>query len=275
MKSIHYPDGNFPRPYVFNSRDGDYTLYIFSFLLIVLVWCLIFRNYTPSTNTEFLVSCSSGDCATNIKTGEKRCPFSANTTVLADPTVEVCNPPESCASGVTPYSLNSDGSFNSTGKCESGQQCRCSTETKCPPFANVVFSINGNKFSQDYTISQIPANGSSSKNGNGNISSVATDSCYITLSDANRLTPGACNSSTFLNATSIIDCVSSNPCISGVLTFIPERTRDLYKQPFNLLNEGITTSMSCVPGKVCTSPSDIPIFDWKTGKSVCMEYIST
>lgn len=277
MRTLHYPDGNIPAPYVFNNRDGEHTLIVIALIFIVLVLVLILYNFSPLRNTELLIECPPGECASNLQTGEKRCPISVNTVILRNPQTETCNPVSSCTDPTTPYSLNADGSFNIDGRCPPTKNglstCRCVSELKCPSFTQILFtSQNGSKYSTNsqYTFTQTPYVGNTSTNGPAVINDITTESCYLSsISDANRLFPSSCNQSSFVDSTSIGECIEFNPCLQGRLTFVPESGRDLIDSPFLVTSEGLTTRLACIPGVDCGS-GKVPVFDWKSGQSVCV-----
>lgn len=275
MRTLHHVDGNIPEPYVFNNRDDDYSLIIFSLVLIIIVWCIILYHF-GNKKTALLIECPSGECATNLKTGEKRCPFSVDTILLRDPTLEVCNPTSSCTNSSTPYSINSDGSFNVDGDCPAGTTCRCTNVAQCPPFAQVMFTVqNGAKYTTNngFTFSQTSYIGNTSTNGPGQITNINQQSCYINLTDTNRLTPSSCNESSFLTLAAINDCVYSNPCLQGKLTFVPDSNRNLTTNPFIVSDEGVTTRMACIAGPGCHDATNVPVFDWGIGQSVCVKSV--
>ena len=99
------------------------------------VWITDVSKNTTAVTKTFL-SCQVGECATNIYNGEKRCSANSAISVVYDPTFEVCNSMYSCDNTVTPYAVNTDGSTNIFGICDSDAQgnplpCRCVSTKYC------------------------------------------------------------------------------------------------------------------------------------------------
>lgn len=275
VRTLDYRDGRIPEPYIKNTRDDDYTLYVFSAILILLGWCLILYHYTYSESVT-IIPCNPGECPTNITTGQKRCPLSTEITLSIDPRTEVCNPPTACTNSRTPYAVNPDNSININGLCEDNEMCRCVNSEQiegCPFYAQVAFQTNKGGGLTNY-ISQINNINPLSGGSNVDISIVNNQFCSIGLRDTAKLSVNGCTAN-FNDIDQSFDCISSNPCINGYLTFIPERGRDLGANPFNFAAERLFTQMSCVnalPSDKCPPNQCIPIFDWSTASVRWMKY---
>lgn len=268
MRTILYPNGILPDPYIQNSRDSDYTLYVISAILIIFFWCLVMWHFTKD-NDQVFEECPVGECPTNMKTGQKRCSSNPQSILLRDIQTETCNPPTSCTNNFTPYAVNSDGSFNVNGICDGETVCRCTATVDCPVFAEVLFQRNSNSnayLSQDYYFTQVAQGSVTTSSGPISIDNLATQSCTINITDTSRL-GGGCTS--FNNADDIYHCVIENPCVAGIFSYIPARTRDLRTNPFSISKEGLTTPLACIPGVKCVTDY-FPVFDWSTGTSICV-----
>lgn len=263
MRTILYPDGNLPEPYLKNSRDNDYTLYILTAILILFFWCLFLWHYR-SVSTTVLEECPPGECPTNIKTGQKRC-AEPHTVLLRDLETEVCNPRNACTSSFTPYALNTDGSFNSDGVCENGSTCRCTSQISCPFFAETLFTRSSptpNLLDANYYYAQSLIGSPQTGTTPTTFTDPFRQSCYITLPETARLNPALCVS--FSTPKDIVACVQSNPCLSGRLTFVPERG----SSSFDVKNM-VSTSMACIASEACAS-NQVPVLDWKSGQTYCL-----
>lgn len=257
MRTLLYPDGRIPKPFLVNNRDNDYTLYILSAVLILFFWCWILWHYTASEEEAF-GQCNQGECATNVSTGQKRCPNDANSYLLYDLKTEVCNPATSCTSSRTPYAINTDGSFNADGICEKNFTCRCSAKVGCPNFTEVLFtrtSSTGKLYSPDFYFTQ------TIRDSDQQFENILESSCFIQITDTSRLNVGSCGA--INNIDDVLECMKENPCISGNLTFVPEKGKT-----FDLNHDSFITSMACIAGPQCDDNS-FALFDWTIGRTVC------
>jgi hypothetical protein len=267
MRTILFPEGNIPDPFIINTRDGDYTLYVLSAVLIVFFWCIILWHYTSAPLSSVFGQCDPGDCPTNRITGQKRCPTSTDIELLYDLENEVCNPPTSCTSSFTPYAINSDNSFNVNGICENDTICRCSANVTCPYFAEVKFtrqSSSGKLFASDYYYTQSiinSANTALDKSLENSFDNVLSQSCFIDPSDIGRANASLCTS--LITDIDVDICIQSNPCLSGRLTFVPEKNKI-----FDTAIDVYTTPMACIAGQTCLSGT-VPVFDWSDGTTKC------
>jgi hypothetical protein len=269
MRTILYPDGNIPDPYIVNSRDGDYALYIISALLIFFFWCVILYHFSSTPNDTVFQYCAPGQCPTNIKTGQKRC-GAPDQALLRELENEVCNPPTACTNPQTPYAINSDGSYNITGICDDDNICRCAATVSCPYFTEVLFtrtSPSGNYLAPDFYFEQTPRGSTMTGGKSILIGNVTTETCTVGLGDTARFTIGGCTS--FSLPDDVAACVESNPCSTGVLTFVPSRTRNIHERPFVFDAEAMVTPVACIAGTPCTTGT-YPVFDWDTARVVCV-----
>lgn len=273
VRTLDYRDGKIPEPYVRNTRDNDYTLYVFSAILILLGWCLILYQY-KYVETEIIIPCNPGECPTNITTGQKRCPISNEIVLSIDPRVEVCNPSTACTNPRTPYAINPDNSINTNGVCDNNQVCRCVSAEQisgCPFYSEVAFQTSKISLTSFNTyITQINNINPLTGGNNNSISLINNQVCSIGLRDTAKLSVNGCSNTNFSDINDSFNCVKSNPCINGFLTFIPDRNRDLRSIPFNFATERLNTPMSCVNSIIpqsCYSGPDMncyPVFDWST-----------
>lgn len=255
------------------DKTSQYTILAVVIIVILLFWIWMTHTVASTVSTsELYGQCAVGQCPTNIYNGERRCSGDPTEIMLYDPAFEVCNSPYTCENSRTPYALQSDGSTNLNGVCETGNVCRCLTSQQCPSYSMVLFGMqNGSAYltgttGSRYTIGQTPANNPSSVGvepvsyTNGN-----TQFCRINAYDTNRLTPGACNFTSIPTAQDMLDCTNRNPCITGALSYVtnadPSKfvaSRDINYYP-----------LSCVPGVPCAQGL-YPVWDPKVGQIACV-----
>jgi hypothetical protein len=215
------------------------------------------QTATGQTISGVGIGCSPGQCTTNIYNGSKTCPQLSTTSLIANPSIEVCNDKFICNNLRTPYSLQSDGSSNINGICESGIVCRCINKLYCSNNVLTIFkTTNGNVYTdlqgQRLTITQNTGlNNSVSLTGpNANINKLTitdplTEFCTISNSWLPNLAPGVCNTLDTSNLTQLSKCMNLNPCVAGTLAFIPENIEEFKPTDSDI------TPMSCVYGIPC------------------------
>jgi len=116
----------------------------------------------PIVLSNGLESCTKGYCSMDLETGIKRCPEDPQGIVFFNNKSEKCVSKNKCIDPLK-YAVNSDGSVNKNGVCETGLDgCRCTSNVTCPVYVTTKFSVaNGNLFStfssdKNYIINQIP-----------------------------------------------------------------------------------------------------------------------
>lgn len=252
MRSILYPDGNFPKPFYSNSRDNVYSLIIISLIFILAIFSYFFYLFrTTQQYDNFLTTCPAGYCATSLETGNKRCPLSLSQKIYINPGSEVCNPSNLCTNTLTPYAVLSDGSVNIDGICDL-QICSCVKTRKCPNYASVIFTETGKLYSQ--TAIGTTSTGGTQTNIDFN------QTCLIDPSNFSKL---GCTS----NMTAL-QCVQTNPCTIGVLSYIPDKNISpiqFVASPSNF-NLAIT---ACIPGPICKN-SEVSVFNNVTNIAECV-----
>lgn len=263
-------------------KDGS-SIYIVV-TVIILIGLLIFISWTyilygsPNiiANTSLYLQCSPGECATDVKSGEKRCPEGDETAVIYSPKSEVCNPKYSCSSFRTQFALTGDGSTNQFGICDEGVACQCINQRRCSTYSLVLFqAADGQTFE---TIEKNPrglidqiSNINSNEDGITSISydNPLSQSCLLNARHLNRLSPGNCatNSKT-MNPSSIELCLSArNPCIMGKLAVVGVSDIPSWRPTDqNLLN----AIVACVPGSPDDCPNKIPLWDSDSGQLTCV-----
>lgn len=263
-------------------KDGS-SLYIVV-TIIILIGLLIFISWTyilygtPNiiANTSLYLQCAPGTCATDIKSGEKRCPEGDETSVIFSPDREACNPKYSCTSSRTKFALTSDGSTNEFGICDEGIICRCINQRRCSTYSLVLFqAADGQTFE---TIEKNPrglidqiSNINSNEVGITTIeyADPLSQSCLLNARHLNRLAPGNCatNSKT-MNPSSIELCLSQrNPCIMGKLAVVNVSDVASWRPTDqNLIN----AIVACVPGAPDDCPNKIPLWDSENGRLICV-----
>jgi hypothetical protein len=264
---------NLPPIVVPEDKTSQYT--ILAVFIIVILTFLIWATHTMAStisSTELYGQCAVSQCPTNIYNGEKRCSKDPNEVMLYDPKSETCNSRYTCENPRTPYALQSDGSTDRNGVCETGSVCRCLTKQQCPSYSMVLFKMqNGSAYlngtrGDRYTIGQKVVN---SPSGIGvesvNYDNGNTEFCRINAYDTNRLAPGACNFTSMPTPDNMLDCTNSNPCITGALSYVTNQDsskfvaqRDINYYP-----------LACVPGVPC-SKGLYPVWDPKVGQIGCV-----
>ena len=246
------------------------TITIFLIFVVWLVRTISNNVIIQTSNSKLLLSCPSGECGTNMLTGEKRCPESLNDVILIDPSSEVCNPKYSCTS------TDGSTSFNST--CETGNTCRCLKNAQCGTHVSSLFkTINGNIYNQSsgnrFTFTQIPLRYDIGEKS-VQYQTEGTDFCGIKTSNLNKLSPGSCtftnedftnNEATLKIAT---DCVNSNPCILGTMVF-NSVTPELLEKNGVSLDEVRNIPVTCVRNNKKCATGYVPYWDNRWGIINC------
>ena len=246
---------------------------------------------TPETITasETLLSCPTGDCATNVFTGYKRCPTGPNETIIINPAFEVCNPQFACTNELTPFALLSDGSTDNNGICNAEVQCACLSNAQCPDYIQSTFTAsNGNPFAmignQRISFPQMASyitDDNVLSNTPPFIYNVNTTFCLIPFSWLSFSSPG-CN---FIDATQpnsftydeFLACVGlsnncnssstvpANPCLAGALALISDSPDTL------TIDDIYISQFGCVSGTNNCQCNETPIFDTSTGLLTCRD----
>lgn len=270
-----------------NTPQYDKILSIASiFILLVFIGIALYYamsdtfNYIPTTDstgtTRVMSPCPTGECATNIFNGSKRCPTTDQDVIDYDIASEVCNPRDRCTNRLTPYSINSDGSTSYTGICESNpvltpspsgvgsivtlvpSTCRCSSIVTCADYITAVFkTVDGNPYVS--TTGQRTQFKQQSIAPSSRIDSDASKTfCEIPSAWLNRTSPG-CTS-----GTSISDCMTSGQslCISGTMAFITDDSSIFSTSSIT------TTPLGCVTGNPCPF-GQVTLWDTQYDGIVC------
>ena len=200
--------------------------------------------------------CLTG-CATDLKTGQKSCPVQDQ--ILVDHTIQACNPQYSCTDPRTPYALLSDGNINIQGICEEGVMCPCVSSLRCSEYTASVFAVtNGNSF-EDVSDQRIVFKQSS------NVSDADPNLVYCQIPPQwiLRSNPG-CNFLSSITLTSIVnECIPNNPCLSGVLTLVPQQTLDVITE-----DDLQRSNLSCIKSLGCDK-GQLPVWDRDKNQVVC------
>ena len=223
-------------------------------------------------------TCNTNECATNLITGNKRCPEQEGDIVTRDPSTEVCNSRFMCDNPITPYAMLSDGSTNNLGFCDEGIVCPCSRVARCPNYISATFTVvnstSNNIIGQRATV--IQARGDTVGNGGSLILNETNNTtCAIRPSLISVSNPGCgfINSSGTSNISyeDIVTCmglpkkcngVESQPCISGTLAFITNNSSQFKRDNIN------QSLLACVNGTSCPC-GQVALFDTKVGSIIC------
>lgn len=94
-----------------------------------------------------LQECSEGECAIDLKTGIKRCPQNNNSRIVYNRAFEGCTAKFFCTEESLPYAIRSSGETDTFGVCDSGVECRCSSQITCPKYVVSSFNLyNGSSY---------------------------------------------------------------------------------------------------------------------------------
>lgn len=257
--------------------DKQETIILTIFLLVLvlflfyILYLLISTNFSlkkgPYTGLGPTTPCNPGDCATNIISGQKRCPVNPQISVQAILGQEVCNPPFACTSPITPFAVQSDGSTNNQGQCEPNTICDCKTTESCPIYVRSLLTQNaGNPFDNLATqrIVFTQSVGDPPMTSSGSFCSAP----YLWLP---YMSPG-CGFTNNISYDNLVLCMnqgqgctgapSGSPCSLGVLALITDNPESVNK---NNLQE---QRFACVNGVNCPC-GQINIYDTLAGKVVC------
>lgn len=249
-------------------------------LLFAIIYTNIYRTGIETSNSPIYFECPTGECATVIVTGEKTCPEKDDEKVLYDPEFQVCNSRFTCESEQTPYALQPDGSTDDLGRCPEGTICRCLQKPQCSINTMSTFSLtNGSLFMRDDSSSrslyvQRPISAQGNTGVPVNIETPGTEFCAIKAFHMDRLSPGACQFQQVSNPTlqEISDCLNLNPCMVGVMGFVPE---DSEKFVFNE-DSIVSTPVTCLPGELTADGKSVcglnkvPVWDNRLFKLICL-----
>lgn len=255
MKTLKYPDGNIPNPYYYNSNDNSITLFLVFIILFLAMMCYIFYVYKKGNlKDNVITTCPIGYCATSIEGGAKRCPTQIDEIIYTN-SGEVCNPPTLCTSLQTPYALDPWGYSIVGGVCVGEGMCACSTAKTCPLYSVVIFTDNndGGILSQE--------TGNNVSTGASPVQLINNQTCVLDTTSLNRV---GCN----LYDGNILACVQSNPCLSGVFSYIPPLGSDLslFTQD---KNNFVISPLTCIPGQNCKN-DEVSVFNSVTNSAICL-----
>lgn len=127
-------------------NPDDYLLPIVSLVIIVLflIWAIWHYYQQKGSTINFnnqAFYCPTGQCATNIYSGVKRCPDTSQQAIQLNPGLEVCNAPNVCLDPQTPYALDANFGTNITGQCTINQ-CQCLNQAQCPNYITAYLQSN-------------------------------------------------------------------------------------------------------------------------------------
>nr|QBK90390.1 MAG: hypothetical protein LCPAC103_00710 [Pithovirus LCPAC103] len=229
----------------------EWILAIITLIVLVVFWLFLLnaaRNQPPARGAVY---CQSGKCATNIFNGVKKCPKKGEK-IIFDPAIEVCNSPNSCDNLITRFAVQSDGSTDISGKCETGVECRCLAKQQCANFIVGTFmSDDGNAF-QPIDTQKISFDQRTNYTNDANamvidppfqIDDPAAEFCAAPFQWVmeNRLWP--------------------NGCLRGTLAFLPADVKDF---------DVNTTPLGCVRGETCPE-GQMAVWDRSKDEVVCRD----
>ncbi len=265
------------------DHQTDYVVVAIVLILLLIVWIILmyyvgyhFRVIGPSK--KIYLQCQPGQCSTIVATGEKHCPENPGDSVMYDGAYQTCNSRYGCENSRTPYAVQTDGSTNIMGVCESGVTCRCVN-------ALVAFNmVNGTLYQDDPSSSrssfqQIPL--ITDVGTTGTYSNPSTQFCAIKANHLNRVSPSACtyNDPNDISLAELKNCLNQvNPCILGQAAFYPQ---DFESFSLNNLNKAVIYNIpvTCVAVTNAVNGhstgycnvNSVPVFNKMIGKIECVE----
>lgn len=112
-----------------------------SVILIVIALVVFLIVFISSSNNNNLLTCNTGQCVTNIFSGQTDC-----TTLTFNPLFQVCNTQGTCDNSRTQCVYQDPtlgticpGDPNYTGLCAASEPCVCVNRVYCPDFATTYF----------------------------------------------------------------------------------------------------------------------------------------
>lgn len=295
-------DRDQPRPIIIEPDETAEIVLPIVILIVVIAfvgWMLYllissgFRSTSPGdpvtsdNRTVTKIICATGQCATNIQSGFKTCPVNNNESVIVDPAHAVCNSRFVCDNPLTPFAVNSDGSTNINGICETNTECPCIRVFQCPNYVLSVFTTsNGNPYQQlagqRITFPQQSTYVSTVGGGQTDIppiqfSNPATTFCAASLAFLPLSSPG-CNfvgapDGNSMTYEDLLLCfgsqkgcsgLQSSPCLQGTLAIISDNPDTLIRQNIENYQYG------CVRGEPCPC-GQVAIFDTNFGGILCRQ----
>lgn len=270
------------------------TLIIFIIFLGGMIYLLIashFQSTTPQNpvksdvRTQTTFTCPAGQCGTNLLTGVKTCP-QLNVPITINPAESVCNSRLACDNPLTPFAVQSDGSTNINGVCESNSECACLSVSQCADYVLSAFTTsNGSAFQsvpgQRITFPQkttfVNAGGTQTDTPPIQFNNPGTTFCTAPISWLPLSGPG-CN---FVSATSsnnftlqdlqlcmgeVLGCsgLAGSPCLQGTLAALSSNPDTINAQTV------LSAQFACVRGESCPC-GQIAIFDTNFGGIVCKQ----
>lgn len=241
------------------------TLIVLGLFLASMFYLLIVSNF-ETERVAATFSCPIGQCATDLLSGAKRCP-TEDGTIPYDPALEVCNEKYACSNVVTPYSLRSDGSTDSSGLCETNVVCPCLRTFRCADYVTSTFDTSEGDPYSSLTNQRITFPQNIIKDGapiNPFLSFCSVPMSFLPFS-----TPG-CNFLDGTNDVSVSDVVrcmgygrgcdgiNNNACKEGVLAFIADSS----------LPPSQYREVACVKGTACPC-GQATVYDTRSGSISC------
>lgn len=253
---------------------------------------IIMEQKLVAASTTLL--CPTGQCPTDMVTGEKICPPS-DQQYAYNPLTQVCSNPTSC-SGTFPYAIRADGSTNPLGVCDRDPitnellNCRCAQQSACGDYITSLFqSISGNPYtSLEGTRSAFSQATRSDYGGTVNLNmgntmqftTPNTTFCEVPLTWVLRSDPGCSSVATADPDLIPYLCMNLNPCLQGTLAYIVDdstgfSTADLYNKPVACISaprlDGKIGSCQSNPSTGCFINDDnIPVYDRGYGGIRCI-----
>ena len=273
--------------------QSDQTIICVILIIIVLffVW-ITYDLYKNPPNKNYFLLCEAGKCATNIYNGEKRCADDPSATIIYNPQFEVCNSKYRCENPLTPNAVLSNGSTNTFGICDLNVPCRCIKTQQCS-YDNIVsfdftdiLSNTNNNLTNNISIKQIYLASQGFTGLPLTTPDDPTKFCQMKGNNLDRLIPRTpqCNFVNPGNPTynEAKNCILSNPCTIGRLSFKPGSSGIPFSFKFNTYaNTLASIPVGCSPDlqvaddpnydiltKLCIN-NRVPVWDVRFNRLVC------
>lgn len=277
-------DRDKPPPIVIRGSEIPQYIILGTMITIIMIFWIwvMYKLYNNAPIPKYFLQCPRGQCATNIYNGEKRCLDDDTTSIIYDPTFEVCNSRYTCENLKTRYAVQNDGSADVSGICPPQNTCRCLQKPQCGTSVLVTFnslggSVAGGVAPGEANLTTILQKAHTVQGNVGiplEIDNSFNDSCALRLDFANRLVPRTpeCSAMDFNSLESVKNCIRSNPCTMGTIAFV---TKEIESFRFKKVDGKPNTDypFSCFVDRSSYSGCSgdrVPVWDYTQDRITCL-----